>query len=482
MSTTHMASPTTPNLIYKFHPVFLNMATGIYVSSILLALLNRGASDINTSTVLSFPFFFIILINIIFTDMPKSAINTIYLVFCLIFVVFTCLIFQSASFLPEMITHPAWDDVLGITSVMNRTISVTVADDWAALSRITVPLGVFVCGLLLFRSDERAMLALKMIAFIGGLISIGSILQFMLAPHTLLLGIKIAYLDSLTAPFVNRNTAATFFGLVLLIEWALIQREFQKIDLVGVLLRLHSGRRSDSITIKQLHIVGLYTALLLSSLVALMLTKSRAGIGSSFIALIILVVLFAGNRNKRLPRTTSRPSRYRRWLFAILIGLSVFSLSGRVLLRAEVQGVADARFCVLPGIWDAISDRFPFGSGLSSFQEVFPAYRDAGCGIGRVWDKAHNVYLEGMVSLGAFFVVMVVIVVIWLSCIFVLGLKRRRRMRMGAEIGLASLSLIAIHSAFDFSLQISGLAMVVAAIFAPAATLSLRSPAKSGVF
>jgi hypothetical protein len=197
---------------------------------------------------------------------------------------------------------------------------------------------------------------------------------------------------------------------------------------------------------------------------------------------IFLLILAAWRSERRLPGPSMgrvpRAGRGASLIGGVIVLLVFLAFGGRVLWRAQVQGGDDGRFCVMPGIWALVRDNFPLGSGLSSFIEIFPAYRDYRCGISGVWDMAHNFYLEGLVTLGIAFVVLAILAVSSLLFIFVTGLRTRQNFRFGAEIGMASLVLVAIHSAFDFSLQISGLAIFYAALLAPLTTLSLNAPGR----
>jgi hypothetical protein len=462
--------------------MLLNIGTAVYGASIVLALLNYGAADLLIVTLFIFPIFAVLFLLLMTRAIPGQFVWTVAVTLTILLGSAAWIAFQTTPLPGGIFAHPAWKEVQALVPGIRGTISVTPADDRAGYLRIAAPVGVFLCGLLLFSTDDRARRALVFIAVAGGLISLGSILQFVLAPTRLLFAEKTAYLDSLTGVFINRNTAATFFGLLLLVEVAQARVALQAVEFRRIAVRFEAGRKLSPELRLQLAKAGLYLCFALSCVVALLLTKSRAGIGASLIAVILMVVLAAWGHRKR-SRQRSRDRRLETGRGASIIGgivvLAVFlTFGGRVLWRAQVQGGDDSRFCVMPGIWALVSDNFPLGSGLSSFIEMFPAYRDYRCGINGVWDMAHNFYLEGLVTLGIAFVVLAVLAVSSLVLIFVTGLRTRQYFRLGAEIGMASLVLVMIHSAFDFSLQISGLAIFYAALIAPLTALSLNEPGR----
>jgi O-antigen ligase len=122
----------------------------------------------------------------------------------------------------------------------------------------------------------------------------------------------------------------------------------------------------------------------------------------------------------------------------------------------------------------AIRDNAILGAGFGTFQDVFPVYRDSACaGVRGVWERAHNVFLEGWLGLGAPFLVALAIGYAVLIGVFVHGARKRRRLRFAPIIGLAALVLATLHSIVDFSLQIPGFMVYFAAATAAAATISL---------
>ncbi|MBC7338080.1 MAG: 1,4-beta-xylanase, partial [Clostridia bacterium] len=161
----------------------------------------------------------------------------------------------------------------------------------------------------------------------------------------------------------------------------------------------------------------------------------------------------------------------------VAIGLT---FAGQTMLRTELSGLDDDRFCTATAIVDALSDYPVAGMGFGTFEAGFPAYRRAECSIRGVWDRAHNFYLEGQLGLGMIFPIGLILAVGVLFKSFVTGLRERRKARIYPAMGIAILILALLHSAFDFSLQLPGLSIFLAAVLAPLVSISLGRPRRSG--
>jgi hypothetical protein len=453
----------------------------IYWMSIVIGQLNYGAVELQTVALLCVPMFLLVIVTSILDGMPEQTGAAVISTMVLLTAAFVWIAVQSSPLPFGLFAAPAWQDIRSLLPNAGASISLSPGDDWASALRIALPLGVFLLSLLLFDTDDRALAAIKVLAVSGGVVSVLSILQFEIAPDTLLFWQKIAYLDSLTGFFVNRNTAATYFGLMVLLNLVLLLRAVgDPRDRRDVLGWWYRGEKLPA--------AG-YGSWLFAALIALMLTKSRAGLLSCVLAIACLFVcrLFRRSHGRRIGADPLRSGRSSSWLrrgitlalVALALLITVHLLGGRTLLRAETQGLGDTRYCVMPGIVSAIFNQLPFGSGLASFEDVFPAYRDPDCGLYGIWNRAHNVYLEGLFTFGIMFVVLAGFAIVMLLGFFAIGLRKRRGMRFAPEAGLAALLLVAVHSAFDFSLQISGLAVIFAALLAPLVTISLNHPGKS---
>lgn len=449
----------------------------------LLALLNRGATDIESRIVITFAAYLLLLAALPLFGPPQPAIGKALAAACLLLgaLILQVLLQTSASqsILPSNL---AWSAAAMFTQVAPAaTISLTPADDWLGLLSAALPFGAFMTGLVICNTDERAAKALRWFAIAGGWLSLGAILQFLLFPDMLGLIQKRFYLGSLTGLFVNRNTAATFFGLILLTLVVLLNNKLAAPDwgrvraLVANRLTVPGDQKR---LIRHAAFIGLLTGF---CFIALMLTGSRAGIMSSFAALLLLILLIVFNspgpgRNVAPSRRRRRGSR-RRAAILLAIAIGLFALfANRVALRMETRLEDDMRFCYMPGIARAITDNWPLGAGLASFSETYAPYHSAHCGVDAVVTHAHNVYAEGLLTLGAAFPFYAAFFLFGQLLIFIRGARRRKTYRYASHLGLAGLLLVALHSSLDFSLQVPGFAMAYAVFLAPIVTLCLHPP------
>ena len=464
-------------------PLSHRLWVGVFWFVLFCALVSYGANNTSALPIINLIIYLMLPVAFSLRGIP-SAVRWPFKIALLLLSAITIFAILQALPLPgSLFANPIWADVSDLAPGLRPTISVTPGDVQFGLLKVALPFGIFLVSLIIFDTDARAMSALRFVAVAGATIALLSIAQFQLFPDTLIIDEKQYYLDSLTAPFVNRNTAGTFFGLISVIAVAMTARAVAKVDIQRILMSLETRRQTQQQ--KNIATAAFFTILSLISVAALFLTNSRGAAGSTFAALVVLVLIMSrakpaishsnGFERKNL---FQGPWRVVGSLALIAMTAVVYGvLAGRVMLRAEVRGLEDGRFCVMPGIVSAIRDSWPLGTGLTSFRAIFPAYRDANCGIQYVWEKAHNGYAEGLLSLGIFFPAIAIILLGSLAIIYRCGLKTRKRLRFVSALGFATMTLISLHAAADFSLQIPGLAAFYAALTGPMVTICLQRTA-----
>lgn len=387
----------------------------------------------------------------------------------LVLVVVTGWTFIQTIELPSnWLANPAWSAAHDLAGVEYAAISVAPADTLASILAVALPFATFLTGLLLCDTDRRASKVLTLLGLSAGIIAVFGLIQFSLFPNILIVVEKQAYLDSLTTVFVNRNTAATFLGLGTLLMLTLVR------DIARSYSNHPPGEPGrNTLLLKS----WIYILLLCACFTALMLSRSRAGIFATFIAALIyfpwLVMNWNGSRRYLKPAPGWRSMlKFLSAIVFVVVLLAVFA--GQAILRAQERRLEDDdRFCILPGIWRAISDHWLTGTGLGTFRTVFPAYRDPACGIFGIFDRAHNFYLEGFLGLGILFPVTAILAFAVLARVFRQGFAQRRRLRHFVLLGLAATVLVALHAAVDFSLQIPGFAVFYSAFLSAVVAISL---------
>lgn len=374
---------------------------------------------------------------------------------------------QSIRFSHSALASPIWDTVRDLLQTEGGAISVNPAGTIAAIPLLVHPFLIFMAALVLHQNNDLAIAFWRQLSLIGGGTAVFGLGQHFLFPHSLLLGEKLYYMDSVTGTFVNRNSAATLFGIAALLLAGVLARHFHEL----YVQRDHSHLAAQHERRKQQKFFLYHLGLFILVLLALFLTKSRAGLISAFIPLLLIAAWFGYSL---APQTTSQRVRIGVAGSAMTILVLIFVILGaRSLFRIEQSGTDDVRWCVFNSTIAAIMDNPWLGTGFGTFEQVFPAYRNPECGISGVWDRAHNFFLEGYLGMGLPFAAVVLCALVYLLSVFLIGYRTRRRFRIIPLIGMGTLLLSILHSMVDFSLQIPGVAAYVAATLGAAVAISL---------
>ncbi|MDB5510733.1 MAG: O-antigen ligase protein, partial [Enterovirga sp.] len=253
----------------------------------------------------------------------------------------------------------------------------------------------------------------------------------------------------LTGTFVNRNTAATFFGTVMILWLVRLLRELDR-----RVPKSATGIRDFGAALLDAPPRALTIALggTFLAFAALLLTRSRAGIiltlGCSFVAALLTL---RGRVSSRAGALTGIGAG------VVIAAFLVEFLGGAVAGRIGGQGLVDeGRLASYASSLAIIRDNPWLGTGLGSFRDIFPAYRSPDISTFGLWDRAHNTPLEIAVELGI--PAGGAIVALWL-----LGLGRllwgalTRRRDVDVPIAAFGIGLLgSLHALVDFSPQVPG--------------------------
>lgn len=244
--------------------------------------------------------------------------------------------------------------------------------------------------------------------------------------------------------FINRNHFAGFIEMIwpLGLGYTLAQgnwrKEFRFVDLIA------TERPSQQF---------LLSILLVIMLLALLFSKSRAGITGAFIGFMIFVALMRTG-NRRLPAGF--------WVMTGAIVVLIIYYSFQIGVDPIIK-----RFLMISGEnprldrWRdslVILKDHPLGIGLGTFKQVYPIYKVSTISDG-VTFYAHNDYLQllvetgwiGFLTLVGGFSIFIVKSIRKLKNVHIPDDPLRFFLAVGALSGLLS---IAFHSFFDFNLQI----------------------------
>ncbi len=268
------------------------------------------------------------------------------------------------------------------------------------------------------------------------------------APASSLLHLGNPYgADAATGTYVNRNHFAALMAMALPMLMALWAAEvLPPKSAKGEVLRDHPRNRDVKLARRLLLSIFVMTVA-----VALLFTRSRAGIGTGFAALALA----------SLALVWSAGSVHARVILGIValaaIGLAAYIGLTPVLERFSPEQLAlsyEGRMRIASGTLRGALEFLPLGSGLGTFADVFPRYQIAS--FPGFIDHAHNDYAEAFLELG----VAAVAAIAFLALAFVARLRSLLGARLSRSLGYlqlgAGLAMLAMaaHGLFDFNFHI----------------------------
>ncbi len=278
---------------------------------------------------------------------------------------------------------------------------------------------------------------------------------------------KTAYEGWLTATFVNRNSAASFFTICLAALTALTIQKFRVIDKEFA----RKGRASTTF-LAATSGLAYYLAGLAIIASAVLLTGSRAGIATAVAAPFIVWAI----------STREKANRNLMWPVLAFGFVAAFAVGANALLeRAKgASGSAQSRLVLNADSISAIQARPLLGHGAGAYQFTEPLFHSDAVTMNLIWNRAHNSFLEAAVDLGVPFTLL------WVAGFAALCIMLWRSMRASKEFKPATAVFLALviteglHAWVDFSMQIQAIAIYAACIMGLAIGEYLKS-AKNGV-
>lgn len=346
--------------------------------------------------------------------------------------------------------HPIWkqaSDLLGVSIVPSASIEKN--RPFFALGASLANTLSILLGMVIGANRSWARRIVWAIAISGSIYALYGVLSFLIDPTMILWRDKSAYLSSVTGTFINRNTAAAYFGSCAVIWIILVSMDVRR-HMPGRRFRWSNLSR-DLAKIPQGPMALKFSALLIC-VMAMFMTGSRAGVAVSLLSMILVFVVFL---RKDLPPRTGIWIALAAGIVTAIVLLEL--LGGRVASRFDSQGLTDgSRWAGWKSSLLIIADNPWFGTGIGTFQSAFPPFRSPDISIRGTWNAAHSTPLE--LALESGIPMALLLAAGWAIALVVLArgvLDRKRDAFIPlAAIGVALLALL--HSCLDFTLQIPG--------------------------
>ena len=366
---------------------------------------------------------------------------------------------QVSPFTPAAWHNPAWQEAASLLRTpLEGAISIDPDGTAAAIIRLFAYAGIFWLALQLCWPRRRAETLFLTLSFAAFAYSAYGLVEEFSGAKMVLWFNKAAYLNSVTATFINRNNYAAYDGLGLICASGMLIKE------IAVLVSRQPSRRAEILALLQA-LSGWRGILLLGwvlSCAALAMSDSRGGVVSTFAGLLALVAAVGVSRTLQ-----------RRYVLIIAgsvlaAGVVVSSLSGAQLVErlAETDLSQEGRPLVYALLRRQIVEAPWLGTGYGTFEEAFrPIQTEA---IRGRWDRAHDTYLENALELGipAAFLLNLSAAALFIRCLA--GLRTRHRDAIYPAIGIGASILLACHSLIDFSLEIPAITATYALIMGAA--------------
>jgi O-antigen ligase len=356
------------------------------------------------------------------------------------------------------LAHPVWSWAAEIGTGARPRPSVDPAAGREAILRFLNYVGVFWLCFALARERTDARRLLSAILTIAVAYAVWGLVRHFAGIEHLFWHVRSPYGDSLSATFVNRNHAATYLNIGVIIAATLLWER----------LRWSLSTRPSGAWVAALGELmersGLLVMGALCLVVASLLTGSRGGLLSLGVGLA--TVLCLGLSSARAGGRTVAIAAG----LAVLTALGLLRLGGEVTLERlaridqELSLARETRLALWQNCLELVRERPLMGHGYGTFEQLFQLTRDAR--FERIWDAAHNTYLEHAVELGlpatfALYGAMAVLV----GCCARGAVRRCRDQALPlAAVGVSA--LVASHALVDFSLQIPAVAITYAAVMA----------------
>jgi O-antigen ligase len=354
--------------------------------------------------------------------------------------------------------NPVWEKAsAALGKPLPPAVSIVRGEPFFALAHPLANVLALMLGIMVGTDSDRARKGVQVMAWAGVGYAVYGIAAFVVDPTYVLWREKTGYIGNLTATFINRNTAACYFGSCAAVWLVLLMGAIRRNQPPGP---IRWRRAVRSLLQKTRKDVLVRFVMLFICLSAMFMTSSRGGV---LVSLGVMTVTFLIYFAPDLPRRTGLLAIVLVCAATVLLLLQLFA--GSVGQRIDAYGLGDpGRLSAWRSTLKIIADNPWFGTGLGTFAYAFPPYRSGDISMWGRWDIAHSTPLELASDLGI--PLAVIIAAAWIVALVLLArVLFGRRSVLTLPLSALAVSMIGLlHSSIDFSLQIAGYSIVVFAL------------------
>jgi O-antigen ligase len=258
-------------------------------------------------------------------------------------------------------------------------------------------------------------------------------------------------------PYINRNHFAGYIGMVILLAFGLLISRFTDIASYRTVTRRSMSAEFQSHLFTNFLLIFIITIMIS----ALFLSLSRGGIISFIVGMVVFVALISFSRTKVVI------SRGRSIIFTVLtltLILLIWLGLGPIFDRFSDLS-APTRYELYQDTISMAKDFPTFGTGLGTFQYLYPRYRTVHGQFYIV--HTENDYLEHLTDNGLFgFMIVLGGIILFFRKTLTVWWERRDPYARGVTLGgVCGVIAILIHSFVDFNLHIPANALFTALTF-----------------
>ncbi len=351
--------------------------------------------------------------------------------------------------------------VMAMTATHGSFLTLSVYPHATVLSLIKffAYVAAFLLAAYLFDSHQRKSMLVTILIFLGLFEAAYGLVQYLTGWQKIFTYRKVNYVNCATGTFINHNHFAGFLELASPFVVASTFYYFQ-IWQQG----RRRGRAGSEATASAGFRVLFFVALLLVEIVAVIMSRSRAGIVATLFSLMFLVLLAQFKTRRKIWMAGLGAFVLAAVGYGLWIGLNPV-LSRFEVLQGGIQYLeAEGRLRAWQATLGAFHDFPVFGTGLGTFRTIFPRYQTYM--VTYTFTHAHNDYLEVLEETGWIGTLLLWVPIFWLWIKMVRSFfTDTRRYRPAVTLGCIGGTLgLLIHSVADFNLHIPANAFVLAVV------------------